>query len=237
MQIAVCDDEKEICILLEKIVKKEYPDAVVSCYRCAEELLISRVEKDIVLLDILMPGMNGMKAAQKLRKRYPNVIIIFITAVRDYVFNAFDVGAFHYIVKPFSEEKVVCILKRAVAEKNRLNRCDNQSNQLLIKTGGINMSVKAGDIVYAEVYNRKIILHKKDEDIEYYGKMRELEKVAGEGFFRCHRAYLVNMEYIEKYNASEIYTIRGKVLMAKQKYSEFVKAYLNYNKEKRIDNE
>ena len=89
------------------------------------------------------------------------------------------------------------------------------------------------DIIYAEVFNRKIILHKTDGDLEYYGKMSELEKQVGNAFFRSHRAYLIHFKYVEKYNATTIYLEKGTAIMAKQNYPEFVKRYLKYNESKR----
>lgn len=73
------------------------------------------------------------------------------------------------------------------------------------------------------------MLHTLDSDIEYYGKMKDLEKKAGDGFYRPHRAYLVNFRYIRKYDAATIYLEKGQALMAKQNYQEFVKRYLRYN--------
>ena len=85
------------------------------------------------------------------------------------------------------------------------------------------------DIVYAEVFNRKIVLHTRKEDIEYYGKMSELERQAGDSFFRPHRAYLVNLQYVEKYNATTICLERGTALISKQKFPAFVREYMKYN--------
>ena len=72
-----------------------------------------------------------------------------------------------------------------------------------------------------------------DAEIEYYGKMKELEQKAGELFYRSHRAYLVNLGYITKYNATTIWLEKGQALMAKQNYPEFVKRYLKYNQQER----
>ena len=88
------------------------------------------------------------------------------------------------------------------------------------------------DIVYAEVFNRKVVIHKLDDEIEYYGKMSDLEAVAGDSFFRPHRAYLVNFKYVEKYDATTIYLEKGTALMAKQNYPDFVKKYMKYNQRK-----
>ena len=99
----------------------------------------------------------------------------------------------------------------------------------MITSGGKHITIQMEDIVYAEVYNRKMILHTMDSDIEYYGKMKELEKKVGEDFYRPHRAYLVNMNYIRKYDARTIYLKKGQALMAKQNYGDFVRKFLKYN--------
>lgn len=104
-----------------------------------------------------------------------------------------------------------------------------KAGYMMINSHGIHIRVMIDDIVYAEVFNRKVVIHKSDSDIEYYGKMSELEKMAGDNFFRPHRAYLVNFKYVEKYDANTIYLEKGTALMAKQNYSKFVKKYMKYN--------
>ncbi len=99
MKIAVCDDEKETRNMFAVKLRKLFPDAELLLYRSGEELLLSDAEPDILLLDIQMPGYNGMETARKLRSRNRKTIIIFVTAMADYVFEAFDVGAFHYLMK------------------------------------------------------------------------------------------------------------------------------------------
>ena len=99
----------------------------------------------------------------------------------------------------------------------------------MVSNKGMHTKVKLDEIIYAEVFNRKVVIHKIDEEIEYYGKMSELESLAGESFFRSHRAYLINFKYVEKYDAKTIYMEKGKVLMAKKNYPEFVKKYMKYN--------
>ncbi len=103
---------------------------------------------------------------------------------------------------------------------------------LLITTGGKHVTVNLEDIVYAEVFDRKVILHTMDADIEYYGKMKELEEKAGDEFYRTHRSFLVNFGYIKKYNATTVYLKKGEVPMAKQNYQDFVRQYLRYNQRK-----
>ena len=76
------------------------------------------------------------------------------------------------------------------------------------------------------------MLFRSDSDIEYYGKMKELEAQAGDDFYRPHRANLINLNYIKKYDASTVYLQRGQALIAKQNYQDFVKSYLRFNQRK-----
>ena len=230
MQIAVCDDEKEIRDLFTQKIRKLYPGAGLLLYESGEELLLSDEEPDILLLDIQMPGKNGMETAKELRRKNKQVIIIFVTALDDFVFEAFDVGAFHYLVKPFDDRKFAEVLHNATEQSK--NRKKPEMPSLLINTGGKHIAVNLEDLVYAEVFDRKLILHTMDAEIEYYGKMKELEEKVGNEFFRTHRSYLVNFGFIRKYDATTVYLEKGQALMAKRKYQKFVEQYLRYNQRK-----
>ncbi len=237
MQIAVCDDEKEIREMFAEKIRELYPKEEISLYQSGEELLLSEKEPDILLLDIQMPGKNGMETARELRRKNKNVIIIFVTALEDFVFQAFDVGAFHYLVKPFDDGKFAEVLQNAVNQSEDRKKLESAGRKgempgLMITTGGEHITVNLEDIIYAEVFDRKIILHMMDADIEYYGKMKELEKKAGEEFYRVHRSFLVNFGYIRKYDSATVYLEKGQAIMARQNYQGFVKSYLRYNQRK-----
>ena len=232
MNIAVCDDDKNVRELIGSKVLKQYPKLDIVFFSSGEEVLLSNKHIDILFLDIQMPGRNGMEIARELRKKDKKLVIIFVTAVEEYVFQAFDVGALHYIVKPINDEKFNEVLKRAIENCSRQKSKECENNHLMINNGGVHTKVMLDDIVYAEVFNRKVVIHKMDDELEYYGKMSDLEAVAGESFFRTHRAYLVNFKYVVKYNATTIYLEKGTVLMAKQNYPEFVKRYMKYIQKK-----
>ena len=230
MRIVICDDEKNIRELIGNKVVRQYPKAEIVFFSSGEELLLSDMHIDILFLDIQMSGRNGMETARELRQRDKNMIIIFVTAVEEYVFQAFDVGAFHYIVKPIDDAKFVEVLHRAVDELSSKNKDvkEPEDKYVLINNSGVHTKVILDEIVYAEVFNRKVVIHKLNETIEYYGKMSDLEALTGDSFFRPHRAYLINFKYVEKYDATTIYLEKGTVLMAKQKFPEFVKKYMKY---------
>ena len=236
MKIGICDDEKEIREMLQDQVRSLYPIADIKLYASGEELLAEELP-DILLLDIQMRGKSGIEAAKELRLTDRHLIIIFVTAIEDYVFQAFDVDAFHYLVKPFSDAKFSEVLHRAVEQyedrrKTESTNVKAEKPSLFITTGGTHITVNFEDIVYAEVFNRKVIIHTMDSDIEYYGKLKDLQEKAGEGFYRSHRAYLVSFDFIRKYDSKIIYMKKGQALMAKQNYQGFVKSYLRYNQRK-----
>jgi len=202
MRIAICDDEVSMVQILEEKIKKLLPDAVIDKYLSGDELIASGSKPDILFLDIQMPGMDGMETAKMLRQDNEDMILIFVTAAEEYVFQAFDVGAFHYLVKPFSDEKLKEVVTKAVHNIKRSSKLEKDEKYIMVQTAGSHIKIFLRDIVYAEVYNRKVIIHTRSTDIEYYGKLQELSDMAGTDFFRTHRAYLVHFKYVEKYDAT-----------------------------------
>lgn len=244
MNIAICDDDRKICRFFEEKIRAIYQNADIKSFYDADALWHVAEKKsgqapDILLLDIQMSRMNGMELARRLRSIGWKSILIFITAYADYVFDAFDVGAFHYLVKPVSDKKLAEVLQKAAEQLNQkksgIENTDadagrNDERRITVKSGGIHTAVKVADIVYAEVFNRKVVIHTTTESIEYYGKLKNLEDELGDDFYRPHRAYLVNMKYVLKYDRSVIFLQGGQVMMAKQNYAGFVNAYMSYMK-------
>lgn len=242
MNIAICDDDRTVCSFFEKKIKSVYQNADIKSFYDAD--VIWNIAKqvpdqapDILLLDIQMDSMNGIELARKLRGIGWKTILIFITAYADYVFDSFDVGAFHYLVKPVSDQKFEEVLHKAAEQLDQAKTnadsaamARNADKRITIKRGGVYTTVKASDLVYAEVFNRKVVLHTTSESIEYYGKLKSLEGELGSEFYRPHRSYLVNMKYVIKYDRNTIVMQNGQVMMAKQNYAGFVKAYMSYMK-------
>ena len=235
MRIVICDDDSRISAVLAEKVGKLYPDSEISTVNSGEEMIAftGRFSPDIVLLDIQMTGMDGMETARKLREDGCESVIVFVTGVPDYVFDAFDVHAFHYLIKPVSDEKLRDVLEKAEAslrERNTKEKAQDDDRYFTIQSGGSHIRVPLNTIVYAEVFNRRIVLHTTQESIEYYGKLSDLEKLTGKDFFRTHRGYLVHLKYVEKYDAGEVILPGGRAMIARQNYASFVKAYLDYHK-------
>lgn len=236
MRILICDDEKSIQSLLKQKVGRFLAEKNISCdILCCgsgEEVLSlakQGMTVDLLFLDIQMPGKNGMEIARILRRQHRDISIIFVTALSDYVYEAFDVDALHYLVKPFTDEKLFQVLDKAVRHrKNTATEDSAQPRAILVKRGGLSTKVLLSDIIYAEVFNRKVMLHTVHGDIEYYGKLTDLSEQAGTDFYRTHRAYLVNLHYVEKYNATTVWLEQGTALLSKKQFTGFVRQYMQY---------
>lgn len=231
LQIAVCEDDKAMGSYLKQLIEKRpagREEYKVDVFEAGRDLLECGRNYDIFFLDIDLKDMSGIDMARKLRE-VSGAVIIFVTALKEYVFDAFDVQAFQYLLKPVNEEKFFRVLDGAVAEC----LAGRGEEPLVIRIKGTYRSIPRENIVYAENDARKVVLHLRDEQISYYAKMSELEEILGGAFFRCHRGYLVNLNEIKSYDTGSIWLKNGEsILMAKQKYSAFVSAYMEFLRRK-----
>ncbi|MCM1252394.1 MAG: LytTR family DNA-binding domain-containing protein [Clostridium sp.] len=231
MNIAICDDESRVRESIHTVLGKAFPEMIIREFASGRELLETIGETympDIVLLDIAMDGMDGMETAKKLRE-LSDMLLIFVTGIKEQVFQAFDVGAFHYLLKPVEKEKLLSVMERAIAEVEKAN---SRQRYMLVKAADGYRRLNLSDILYAESDGRKVILHTKQEKLEFYEKMEELEKRLGEGFYRCHRSYIVSLAEIRGYDSTSIRVSNGEqIYLAKRKYGEFVQTYCGFLQE------
>lgn len=229
LNIAICDDEPALREQLEYLIKRQGANCRTQSYGTGEALLASGERFDIVFLDIRMDGMSGIDTAKALRERNEDCVIIFVTGIKEYVFDAFDVAAFHYLLKPMEERKFAEVFHRARTEAEKLK--SRVREPFVIRTRNRSFTLRKDSVRYVENRGKKVEIHTGEEVIAIYAAMQELEERLGEGFYRCHRGYLVNMAYIAEYDGSSI-TLGGgeKLYLAKDKYREFVKTYMRYLK-------
>ena len=229
IRIAIVDDEKVIREQIKKLVEKKQNDCEIDTYGTGEDLLKADSVYDIIFLDIQMNGMNGIDTARALRQKADNTVLIFITSVKEYVFDAFDVAAFHYLIKPIEENKFWEVCDRAVLEVTKKKQ--NPSGQIFIKTRSQSITLDQSNVLYIESRAKKVEIHTKTNIVEAYAAISELEKQLVGSFYRCHRGYLVNMAFIAGYENDSITLNNGEtIILSKDKYSEFVKVYMRYLK-------
>lgn len=231
VSIAVCDDEMLDCCNMAKDIKDILEEIgipyIVRQFQSGRDLLNAIENFDIIFLDIMMCGMNGMKTAQLLRDKAFDKILIFISASRDYVFEAYDVEAFQYLVKPVEHCKLKRVLQKAV------KKLENYSQEfMIINQDRTRKKLLLREIYYFEIKGRIISVHGVEGIFDYYEQIGILEKnLQGKGFFRCHKSFLVNLKYVNSYNRQEIILDTGeKIAIAKRRYEAFCQEILDYMK-------
>lgn len=197
LRFAVCDDEPhmldqlsaQIADCLGELGRR---DVRLARFSGGRALLEAGEDFDLVFLDIRMDPPDGMETARALRRRGDGCLVVFLTVLREQVFDAFEVEAFDYLVKPPDSARLRRTLERALEALER-----RRSRTLFIQRGTAWEVVPLDEIVYCEVLGRKIYLHRRDGSVlDYYDKLADLERRLGSGFFRCHRSYLVNLDHV-----------------------------------------
>ena len=235
IKIAICDDEANIRAYLSSLIGAQSCPCEIVEYASAGDCLADHREIDLLFLDIeLAPfgsGLDGMALARKIRERATGTqpVIIFVTGYERYVFDAFDVGAFQYLLKPVDEEKFAKVFSRAVAQIGTAR--EKPGRVLTLQSANTSKTVPLDSIYYIESSNHKVELHLKDGEFVCYAKIGDLELELQDQFFRIHKGYLVNLAYVAGYSKTEVTLTNGeRLLLSKYKYQDFVKAYLHFLK-------
>ena len=235
IKIAICDDEANVRAYLISLIRAQSCPCEIVEYASAGDCLADTQEIDLLFLDIELTtdrsGLDGMALAGQIRERTTGTqpVIIFVTGYERYVFDAFDVGAFQYLLKPVDEEKFAQVFARAVAQigttKEKLGRV------LTLQSANTSKTVPLDSIYYIESSNHKVELHLKNGEFACYAKIGDLELELQDQFFRIHKGYLVNLAYVAGYSKTEVTLTNGeRLLLSKYKYQDFVKAYLHFLK-------
>ncbi len=234
MKIAVCDDDRTTREQIASLIREQEPDAEVVAFEAGEDMMKSQENFAVSFLDVEMKEISGIDVAKHMREEQEKrgrekSIIIFVTGYREYMEDAFDVNAFHYLVKPVDERKFHTVFHRALKEVSVKHKQKKLS--VMIKYNGMQKKILLKDIYYIESSNKKVVFHTRDGRMDTYGRMDDWETELGDSFYRCHRGYLVNLEKITAYNVDTIDVINGdSLILAQKRYSDFIKAYMRYAK-------
>ncbi len=231
IHIAVCDDEKLMSDEIRKMTSSFFRSKNIEIhtvqFSCGEELLNYEKQIDILFLDIQMRGTDGMETARKLRERRFRGYLIFITVLREMVFQSFEVQAYDYLLKPINTAAFEKTMERLLG--SMLNA---EKASLLIQKGYESRIISQEDIVYCEIIDRKIYLNlASSEVVDYYDRIENLEGRLNTGFFRCHRSYLINLKYLRGYKNGTAYMAGGKEIpVSRLRSREFSNVILQYMK-------
>ena len=219
MNIAICDDDILTCKELQNIIENLYEDLdrsySVNTFLDGETL-IKDIDKcgsyDIIFLDIRMGAMTGIDAGKIIRDIYcdEKTKIIFVSALKDYVFEAFDARPMHFITKPITKEKVEAILLKAI------KLVEKQKQIFKYKSGHHTCSILLSDILYFESILRMIRIVTTSEVKEFYGKISDLTDMNLNNFMQIHRSYLINATQIDEHTYSLVTMKNGQQLSISQ---------------------
>lgn len=232
MKVAVCDDEHQQTQYIKMLVGKWADDnnitVTVDMFESAEKFKSAWKDDksfDILLLDIQMGGQNGVELAKDLRQTDEKLIIVFITAVPDFMDEGYEVSALHYLVKPINENKLYATLDKALKSFTKNN------NAIFVQTENESGTVRilTDSILYIESFDHFLEINTVSEKLTVKMPMYELESKLDSNFKRCHRSYIVNIKYIKKIIKTEITLDSNKTIpLSRRLYTDVNRAMIKY---------
>lgn len=233
MNIAICDDNPKMIDQIETLLLSFFDndpnqfsyEAFLSGESLIDHLNREEAHFQIYLLDVEMKALDGFEVARSIREKDQQAIIIFITSHVEWMQEAFEVNAFHYLIKPIDEVKVKQVLTKAVEQLSLRKMILQFTIQKKVYT------VYLGQVEYFESMKRKMIIHLKNgKEYEYYGTMKEvIDKVSSQLFTQIHHSYVANMDYIQTKSGETIVMQSGREITITKKFQKsFQQAYRNY---------
>lgn len=234
IKIAFCDDEMEVLHqmneLLDRYRVERNEDITYAAFQSPFELL-TEIEKgirpDILFLDVVMPGQNGMDVAKEIRQYDTNVKIIFLTSSPEFAVESYTVGAYFYQLKPIWEESFFRLMDSVLSECEK-----KKKNSLILRSKDGITRINLQQLEYCEVLGRKLLFHLENGAVlEGAGSLDDLagQLMQYSNFLRPHRSFLVNMEYIQNISSRSIKMVNDAVIpIPHGKCSEIKNTYMEY---------
>lgn len=239
MKIAICDDDKdellEILSVLADYQLQQNMDFTYKPFENSIDLASNAPHEryDLYLLDVVMPGLNGMELAKEIRSYDKAADIIFLTSSSEFAVESYTVKASNYLMKPLQKERLFEALNDIMRARNE----DKDSFLVLKNTLGVH-KVRISEIIYVEALNRKVIYYlKNNSQITCTQKFAAVcdQLLQHSEFLLAHRSFLVNMNYIRSIDATDMYLANDKrIPLAQRRVTELKKLYLAFQMEESI---
>lgn len=236
MKFAICDDEPAMvqrlsASLTDYMEQRRSAPYSVCRFSSGRSLLESEDTFDLIFLDVQMEHPDGMETARLLRRRGDRSLLIFVTVLKECVFDAFEVGAYDYLLKPLDLGRFARTMDRALQALDR-----KITEAVVVRRGSSCQVVPLSEIVYCEVLGRKLYLHKSDGAVvDYYDRLEHLERRVDRRFFKCHRSYLVNLDHVLGCRDGQVLLPRGEAIpVSRLRERELTQALLRHMRERDV---
>lgn len=232
MKIAVCDDERQVLLdVLSHIAEyRERRRKDISCqvFENAVDLLaaMEREEYDVLFLDVLMSGFNGIQAAREIRQKNERIKIIFLTSSPEFAVESYSVQATNYLLKPATEEVIFPVLDQLV------DLLGKPEEMLTVRTQGSVFRIPYRRIEYIEIISRTLYFYLTDGSTRtVHGSLSEYESalLARKDFCKPHRSYIVNLNWVTQVKQGELLTSCGRnIPVARALYHQVRSEYMEF---------
>ena len=229
MKLAIVDDDINATDLLESYITRfEQENNItiqVSVFHHPNDFLSTYSEDyDLVLMDIEMPGLNGIETARELRRMDKHVVLIFITNMAQYAINGYEVEAIDYVIKPVSYADFILKIQKAMRYINR-----NQDKKLILNTSEGVVHLHVSDILYVEVIRHYLLYHTINGNFTVRGVMKELEEGLAEyHFVRSNHCYLINLKYVEAISGNVVKVGGDELQISRNKKNDLLMEFTRY---------
>lgn len=229
MRIAVVEDEQatraKTVEYIRRFQKEHSLDITVDEYADGKELIrASNQRYDLIFLDIEMKEMNGLTAAEKIRKTDEYVLLVFLTHMSGYAIRGYAVQASDYILKPLTYDLFAFKMKEWV---KKINRKKKQS--ILISSGEDTFRLSTDQVYYLEIINHRLIYHTDQGNIEVWGKLKTAEEeLAGKGFAKCNKCYLINLQHVQQITGNMVRVGPDDLIISRPRKKDFLQALADY---------
>ena len=230
MRILICDDDTLIIEQLKKYIESYFESNHLKCpelvsFTSGEALLTDKGEKDIVFLDIEMPGMNGIYVGNELKKANRNVIVFVVTSYSEYLDEAMRFHVFRYLTKPLDKHRIFRNMKDALEIYN------TTIIKVPIETRDGVYVTSASDIIFVESHGHTVTVHTLQKDYNSVHNIKYwIEQLNMPCFFNSHRSFVVNLKYVSDFDHTLIHLHNNafEAYLTRRKYTQFKDAYLLY---------
>lgn len=229
IHLAIVDDDEKSRNTLSNFVNKyeeEYQEKLkVSTFPDGADIAEEyKADYDIIILDVQMKFMDGMRAAELIRQVDTDVIIIFITNMAQYAIKGYAVQAMNYLLKPVSYFAFSHELHKAVS---RIKERKKAYVNIRIESGMVRLNVE--EILYVESKKHQIIFHTSNDSYSTRDSMKNIEKLLLEyKFARCNNSYLVNLRYVEGVIQNNVNVAGDELQISRPRKKSFMDALTEY---------